>query len=434
MPPRKKSPKKKKKKVDKTNREIPNFFLRSQARLEKGPHDSTHVVVDQTGITLTGATFDSEAYNQSESSSVDTEPDSETSDISNSQSLYLQLTSQSNSPTPVDKTTYSVKMAENLPNVHITEPVVSGLKDTLSAHNLEESQLAILKAIEAMSAMMDSNFKQLREEEKKRLVWEKDITLRVAANEKTLQDRALKILEVEKSIEFMDSVAKKANAMVNEVEQTFDNIDKHLQGERVLTVREFIRLEDRLDILEREHRAFNMRVQGLPIKKDSNLKQVVVDAFKRVFTGLEIKHIEYVAKVTKGDTPDTPDPADFAPDDETEQLETAQGKKKPQGPIVLVRFTDRYIRNKVFGLSRKNKDKLGSSIIVRDDMIKGDYNKWKLAKPQMQTAYASGKLSRCRNGNLLIESRKTKIEGVEDTATKLHKAVEEGRLNRPAKE
>ena len=240
MPPRKKSPKKKKKKVDKTNREIPNFFLRSQARLEKGPHDSTHVVVDQTGITLTGATFDSEAYNQSESSSVDTEPDSETSDISNSQSLYLQLTSQSNSPTPVDKTTYSVKMAETLPNVHITEPVVSGLKDTLSAHNLEESQLAILKAIEAMSAMMDSNFKQLREEEKKRLVWEKDITLRVAANKKTLQDRALKIVEVERSIEFMDTVAKKVNAMVNEVEKTFDNIDKHLQGERVLTVREFI--------------------------------------------------------------------------------------------------------------------------------------------------------------------------------------------------
>ena len=96
--------------------------------------------------------------------------------------------------------------------------------------------------------------------------------------------------------------------------------------------------------------------------------------------------------------------------------------------MILVRFTDKYVRNQVFHLSRKYKEKFTGT--VRDDMIQPDYTVWMLAKPQMSSAYERGKKSRCRYGKLVVDSKQIPVDGVISNAQIIAKAADEARLIR----
>ena len=99
---------------------------------------------------------------------------------------------------------------------------------------------------------------------------------------------------------------------------------------------------------------------------------------------------------------------------------TATAGKKMLAVILLARFNDKAVRNKVYTLSRKNKDKLPIKVVVREDMIKADYDAWSLAKPQMETAHKNEKMCRCRYSKLTIDSKHVPIDGQLSTDQRIH--------------
>ena len=136
-------------------------------------------------------------------------------------------------------------------------------------------------------------------------------------------------------------------------------------------------------------------------------KLAVIKLFSKVVPEIARKDIRYAYKLNlKPRQVATPPVHQLQADAPTDMAPA-----KPPPTIVIVRFNDINMRNKVFYLSRKNKDKLPKDIIVRDDQIKTDYDKWCLAKPQMNEAHTQGRRSRYKWGNLVIAGTKTKIQG-----------------------
>lgn len=57
--------------------------------------------------------------------------------------------------------------------------------------------------------------------------------------------------------------------------------------------------------------------------------------------------------------------------------------------IFTIGFNDLSMRNKIFFLGKKNKNKLPRGVIFRDNMTSPDYKKCQKAKPQMAKAYGN---------------------------------------------
>lgn len=317
-----------------------------------------------------------------------------------------------------------IKMATGPAELSLTEKLKGELGGAITP-----AQEAILKSIEALSINLDSKFDvfetRYRQIDEKRIEWETTTNNRLKVIEDAEKARASTFAEWKKTIGYMDTTASEAKGLIDGLDATFIDVEAHLQAERVTNLKDMMRMEERLNMLEREHRAFNIRVQGLDLEGKPNVKAVFFDMFKKVCPDLKKGQIEYAIKITPklADKPDT------------QQVELAEGDgtapKKPPGPIVLVRFVDKRTRNRVFHLAKKNKDKFPVKIIVRDDMIRCDYNTWQKAKPQMNIAFTNGKKSKCVYSKLTIDSIVTKVDGVETPAEMIAKAIEETKLKRP---
>ena len=139
---------------------------------------------------------------------------------------------------------------------------------------------------------------------------------------------------------------------------------------------------------------------------------------------LNKSHLDYVIKIASSSSAQGEGPGDDTATGlqvamtETPALPAAKAKTK--SPILLVRFTDKALRNKVFFEAKKNKDTFKPKLVIRDDMTKDDHAAWTLAKPQMQVAHTAGQRSKCRHGRLTIENNSTPIEGLLSQERKIH--------------
>ena len=165
----------------------------------------------------------------------------------------------------------------------------------------------------------------------------------------------------------------------------------------------------------------------------------IVDKFLPVVPELKLEQIEYAYKIAlkpRDKDPGTEGAAEesIQADDEAPELEApVDATKNKSGPsyIVVVRFTTKQLRNKVFFKSKKHK--FTPKLILRNDLIKADYDVWVKAKPQMSIAHDAGKRSRCNDGQLKINGQKIPVDGVETEASIMANAQEEGTLHVPYK-
>ena len=149
--------------------------------------------------------------------------------------------------------------------------------------------------------------------------------------------------------------------------------------------------------------------------------------FVQLVPDLKKSHLEYVIKITPKQRDDVSDTTGETAGGPTGAAGTNKDKTtKP--PIVLVRFTDKAVRNQVFYEARKSKDKFKPKLVVRDDMTKEDHNAWSLAKPQMQVAHEAGGRSKCKFGRLTIDSKSIPIEGLLSTDRKIHEMNEKTKI------
>jgi len=260
-----------------------------------------------------------------------------------------------------------------------------------------------LKAIHALSTNFGSMFNTVEERLDKInddiTNWKTSINDKISGFESTLEKNKELMDGWQKTIEFMDTTSKDVTAHAQSIDTTFVNTDLLFQQERVLTVKAFLHVEERLNILEREVKSFNVRVQGLAVPDGKNIKETVVNCFIKAVPELKKSHIEFVAKIT---------------------VKPEEGKA-PLLPILLIRFTEKRIRNKVFFNSKKHV--FESKIVVKEDMIKQDYEIWSKAKPQMAVAFQANKKPLCRNGKLTINKEITEVDGVESVHDILQKAA-----------
>ena len=224
-------------------------------------------------------------------------------------------------------------------------------------------------------------------------------------------------------VDYMERVAKRSNAQSDSISQTTEQIFAQLEIDRLGALRREIALEDRLNALEREHRAYNIRVQGLTPTPTTNLRKLIVDTFSKVVPNLELANLEYVAKIVASKKKATSE------GEEQDALPQASATKRAEPSVILlVRFNDKSIRNKVYALARKNKEKLPKNLVVREDMIKVDYDTWSLAKPQMETAHKGKKMCRYRYGRLIVNSENVPIEGLLSTNERIHEMNEGAKI------
>ena len=209
------------------------------------------------------------------------------------------------------------------------------------------------------------------------------------------------------TVDFMERVAKRTNKQSDGIEQSFQTIFAQIELDRLAALRANALMEERVNALEREQRSYNIRIQGLIPKPAQNLKKLVADTFKSVVPELEATSLEYVAQI-KASTKKAADNTALAAGD----TGNTQPKDKAPPVIIIARFNDKAVRNKVYALARKNKTKLPKGIIVRDDLIKSDYDSWALAKPQMEAAYTGKKMCRYKHGKLTIDSKMIPIDGL----------------------
>lgn len=311
------------------------------------------------------------------------------------------------------------------PNVLISPPFT---RSTSLLKPVSDNPDPVVAAIAELSAKFDQNTGQLNSKLDKIVSdieeWKTGIEKRVSQNEATIKDREKLMQEMKASIDFMDKTARDTQEQSQTIDITFQNIAKLFQNERLSTVKNMLKLEERVNMLEREVRSFNIRVQGLKIPDAQNIKSVVVKTFSNVVPQLTNSHIEYVYKLPTRKVTTTPKIAGGDEDGDGEDGE--QVKTDDDSPILLVRFTDKNIRNQVFFKSKKFK--FDTKLILRDDHIKSDHDKWTKAKPQMSEAHVEGKKSKYKWGKLTINSQQIPIRGVESEATILANALEESTL------
>ena len=294
--------------------------------------------------------------------------------------------------------------------------------------------------INAMKSLGQGIYARIDNLEKADQKWKADIGTRLNTVETTIKERGAKIAGYNETIEFMQTVAKNTDDQSKGIDKRFRELWAQVDSDRVSTIRAQLEYEDRIKSLEREVRSFNLRVQGIPLKDKQNVKEAVLKTFEKAVPELKKVHIEFAVRIPQkrvihGLMPGLPGEGGETGDEQPLPMVPHGGARADaRGPkmaptVVLIRFTDKYIRNQVFFESKRNKDHIPYKIIVREDMIKQDLDVKTLAKPQMEAAYTAGKQCKCRYGKLTIDSRATPIEGVKSREAVIHELNEAARLD-----
>lgn len=232
-------------------------------------------------------------------------------------------------------------------------------------------------------------------------VWQGQIAGRLVKVETFVKDTAETIEHLKKTAEFVETTAKEVEAKATGYGTQFKNITDRLDELSVDSKASNIQVKKQMNVLERKLRENNIRVQGIVINDNENAKEAVVRIFKKVISDINKSHIEYAYKIPQ------------------KLIQGAALEATPPPPIVLVRFSTKGMRNRVFFKARKEKDKFDSKIIVREDMTKPDFALWNKAKPQMAKAFSENKKAMCIQGTLTVDSVITNIDGADEVWAEL---------------
>lgn len=305
----------------------------------------------------------------------------------------------------------------------IGEPTMSGSdKIPTGEEQLEEGAKAVSNLLKEETndpvllalQQLDKKFGDMNVKLDKMNNWKTDIEARVSSAEDTVKTKVALIDKFQDTITFMDETAKETSALTGGTDKTFQNIDLMFQEERVSTVKSVMALEQRLNSLEREVRSYNVRIKGIAVTGATNIKTKVISVLNKAVPDLKAHHIEYVYKIPVKDI------------EVSEPVHALAPAPTPPEPLLLVRFTDRQMRNKVFFKCKKFK--FEPKVTIKDDMIKPDYINWAKAKPQMQEAHSRGKPLKYRYSKLIVDSKSVRIDGVETEAEILLQARESSTL------
>lgn len=246
--------------------------------------------------------------------------------------------------------------------------------------------------------------------------WKSEIETKIDAFELKAKKQDEDLVAMKGTVDFMEKTATDVYQHAEGIDKTFINVDMKFRTERLLTVKALLQLEERVNSLERELRAYNIRVQGLKVADGQNIKSAIIQTFKEVAPELQKSHIEYAFKLSSK--------KDQAP---PLVAENGAGQQAQRDPIILIKFTDKNLRNKIFFKAKKFQ--FEPKIVVKDDHTKANYEKWQKAKPQMGDAYFEKKKSTYRNGRLTIDSKQIPIVGVDTEAQILAKAYDDAKLD-----
>lgn len=285
-----------------------------------------------------------------------------------------------------------LQMAEG---VTTPNPVSTDTEQVIS-ESMGSDQNVILKAINDWGAKLSQRFTTL---ETAMDNWRRNTDTRLSEVETTLKNREKLITEYSASIEHMDKVAGDVELKLTAYDTKHEQYGQRSDNDRTLLRATVIDLQKQINILERQTKERNVRIQGIKVEENETPRDAVVNMLKHIIPDISKSDVEYAVRI--------PQKLVRKSDDEV----AGQPRVELPPAIILVRFFARGFRNKVFFKSRKDKAKFPTKIIVREDYTKMDYKLWALSKPQMQTAFAEGKKSRFSTGQLTIESVNTPIQG-----------------------
>ena len=220
------------------------------------------------------------------------------------------------------------------------------------------------KRLEEFDKKADDRYTALSDNMK---TWKQDLEQRVKTNEDLLAARQTKIDEFQKAIDFNETTAKQVDVVTKGYTTRFAAAENANKSTNAAVKALDRKSSSQINALELQMRERNIRIQGIVLAEGEQPKAAVVRVFIKVVPELTVDQVEYAYKI----------PA---------KTETG---KDPKPPIILARFITKPIRNAVFfkAKSKKEKDKLEGTVIVREDFTKQDLNMYNLAKPQMAAAY-----------------------------------------------
>jgi hypothetical protein len=179
--------------------------------------------------------------------------------------------------------------------------------------------------------------------------------------------------------------------------------------------------------LQRQRRERNVRAGGITQMVGESCIQSAHRILVEVITDLKITDIVRAEKVIPRKIPEKKErvvenegdgEGETSSDEQKDEipLGLALGQvPKPWIPNLIIEFTTKEIRDRVFTLGRKHKKNFSVKISIREDMIKADWDRYKLARPVMDKHHeddASVKTN-FTYGDMIINSKKTAIPGEE---------------------
>ena len=306
-------------------------------------------------------------------------------------------------------------MAEDAPNVAGTTQPQPGPAGGPPADGDSAPQIiiqgdvdhdAIVKEIKALNDNVSETLKQMDTKSDNRFkklsdslaVWRKDMKDRLVKVEKTLEDRGKLIEKYGKTVDFCEKTAKEAAETTKNYKSKYDVLTNGLANMEAAQRRLEMKLLRNVNLLERQLREKNVRIQGVTQQEGESAREAMVRAFKVILPDISKEKMEYAYRI-----PPKKIVHALAPP-------AADGDKDKRPGIILARFVTKTWRNSVFFKAKTEKDKL-TDIIVREDHTKLDLALWNLAKPQMADAYSRNKRSKFSQGKLYIDGNTVPIVG-----------------------
>jgi hypothetical protein len=308
-----------------------------------------------------------------------------------------------------------------------------GSENTSSEKTEDDPVLSGIKAITEQLSGLKSELFGFKNEV---TTWQGSVNTDVSHLKLTTETNKEILDSFQETITYMEKTADESNANMGKINENFAMIYNQLRTERVETMKALLEIQERVTVLERRDRDFNVRILGLRIEDTDNIAEKIVATFVVVCPDLTIKHIEKVYKIplkpvgqvgATGDNTEVKNADDSHTSESDEEIDLRdEGEPLDQVPVILVRFTDRRIRNEIFHKSKKHK--FAKKLSVKEDYTKTDYSKLVKAKPQMKKAFKKKHKNFFTEGNLVVEKKKIKIHGVKTNTQILAEALEKSTL------
>lgn len=307
---------------------------------------------------------------------------------------------------------------------HQDQPESGGLctKPVIQMSPIDPKDISTLvTAIKEMGTQVGEKLGKLDSLEKKidsMVSWKKSVDDRVKKVEDSLKEQTKNFAGYATAIEYTEKTAKNIDTQFESIDQRFNALTLVMIKNRCKEIEAKARQDHKINLLEREIRQYNIRAQGVQLEHNESPKNAAFRIFSKVSSDLKKEHIRFVIKkrlkssVAVRQEPDQGENETESQEGDSETVETETESNRPYF-IFTVRFNDLSMRNKIFFLGKKHKDRLPHGVILRDDMTSPDYIKWQKAKPQMAAAFTAKQRSSCRWGDLKIDGVSTKIQGLE---------------------